>query len=122
LHLTPFPTSAFDSPLLPLQSKALAAQLAEYRQQADAKVAALQARPLDARARQEVQDLYIVVQAALAQVRGCLCGEGEGGVGGVTDVYSVAKVTALAGVVYGVDTSHYPVHLRYQCAHTLLHC
>jgi hypothetical protein len=51
-----------------LQSRALADQLAQYRAQADAKAAALAAKPLDPVAQQDLKDLHIVVQAALAQV------------------------------------------------------
>ena len=51
-----------------MQSWALADQLALDRAQADAKAAAFSAKPLDPAAQQDLKDLHIVVQAALAQV------------------------------------------------------
>jgi hypothetical protein len=52
-----------------LQSLALANQLSEYRAQAAAKIASLAGRPsLEPAARQELEELTLVLQAALAQV------------------------------------------------------
>jgi hypothetical protein len=53
-----------------LQSQALAFQLSQYRSQAAAKIQSLADRPsLEPAARQELEELTLVLQAALAQVR-----------------------------------------------------
>jgi hypothetical protein len=52
-----------------LQSLALANQLSEYRAQAAAKIASLAGRPsLEPAAKKELEELTLVLQAALAQV------------------------------------------------------
>lgn len=52
-----------------MQSQALATQLSQFRSQAAAKISSLAGRPtLDAEARQELEELTAVLQAALAQV------------------------------------------------------
>jgi hypothetical protein len=51
---------------------ALATQLSQYRSQAASKIASLAARPtLEPAARQELEELTAVLQAALAQVGFC---------------------------------------------------
>jgi hypothetical protein len=57
------------APSFPPQSLALANQLSEYRAQAAAKIASLAGRPsLEPAAKKELEELTLVLQAALAQV------------------------------------------------------